>query len=100
MLRVGTHPGCFASPPQRGAPNSYYAVEPRNEYDRRKETPHELATARDFRVFFLSDGTANGGMGDLSPAEVQRASLATLGALFAHVLTIDELIEQIQRASR
>lgn len=56
------------------------------------------AAARDFRVFFLSDGTATGGIGNLSSAEVHRASLATLGALFAQVITMDEMIEQIQQA--
>ena len=63
------------------------------------ETTVREAVARDFRVFLLSDGTSAQALGSLSAEEAQRASLATLGALFAQVLTMDELIEKIQRAA-
>lgn len=63
------------------------------------ETTAREAVARDFRVFFLSDGTTATGLGGLTAEEAQRASLATLGALFAQVLTIDEMSEKIQRAA-
>jgi hypothetical protein len=49
---------------------------------------------RDFRVFFPSDGTTTFGMGGASAAELQKATLATLGFLFAQVLTIDEIIRR------
>lgn len=63
------------------------------------ETTAREAMVRNFRVFFLNDGTATHAIGDLSADEVQRASLATLGAGFAQVLTMDEMIEKIQKAS-
>ncbi len=62
------------------------------------ETTAREAMVRDFRVFFLSDGTLPATPGGLSVDEAQRASLATLGALFAQVLSMDEMIEKIQSA--
>ncbi len=50
---------------------------------------------RDFRVFFLSDGTATFAIGDVSAADLQKATCATLGAVFAQVLTVDEMIRKI-----
>ncbi len=64
------------------------------------ETTAREAMQREFRVFFLSDGTATADMGGLSAEELQRASLATLGFLFAQVLSVDEMIEKIERVSR
>lgn len=64
------------------------------------ETTAREAMVRNFRVFFLSDGTATGEIGGLSADEVQRASLATLGAAFAQVLSMDEMFEKIQRAAQ
>ena len=64
------------------------------------ETTAREAAVRDFRVFFLSDGTATFGIGELSPAELQRVTCATLGLLFAQVLTADEMLRKIERASR
>lgn len=63
------------------------------------ETTAREAMVRDFRVFFLSDGTTTFGMGDATGAELQKATLATLGFVFGDVLSIDEMIEKIQRAS-
>ncbi|MBN1319394.1 MAG: cysteine hydrolase [Thermoleophilia bacterium] len=62
------------------------------------DTTAREAMARDFHVFFLSDGTAAPPMGDLSPVEVQKATLATLGHLFAQVLTVEEMLERIRRS--
>lgn len=62
------------------------------------DTTAREAMARDLHVFFLSDGTAAPPMGDLSPVEVQKATLATLGHLFAQVLTVDEMLEKITRS--
>ena len=63
------------------------------------ETTAREGMVRDFRVFFLSDGTLPTTPGGLSADEVQRASLATLGALFAQVLPMDEMIEKIHSAA-
>ncbi len=64
------------------------------------ETTAREAAMRDFHVFFLSDGTATADMGPASAAELQRATCATLGFLFAQVLTVDEMIGMIQNAVR
>ena len=64
------------------------------------ETTAREAMVRDFRVFFLSDGTATAPMGEASAGELQKATLATLGFLFAQVLTIDEMTRKIERAAR
>lgn len=63
------------------------------------DTTVREAASRDFRVFLLSDGTLTAGTGGLTAEETHRASLATLGALFAQVLSVDEMIEKIQRAA-
>lgn len=55
---------------------------------------------RDFHVFFLDDGTATFGMGNASAAELQKATLATLGFLFAQVLTVDEMIKKINSVGK
>ena len=64
------------------------------------ETTAREAMVRDFHVFFLSDGTATFAMGNASAAELQKATLATLGFVFAQVLTIAELIQKINRSPR
>ena len=63
------------------------------------ETTAREAMVRDFHVFFLSDGTATAPMGKASAADLQNATLATMGFLFAQVLTVDEMIEKIHSAS-
>ena len=62
------------------------------------ETTAREANARDFKVLFLSDGTATSGAGDLSAEEVQRASCSTLARVFAQVLTINEVTAKISEA--
>jgi ureidoacrylate peracid hydrolase len=62
------------------------------------ETTAREANVRDFHVFFLSDGTATFGIGDLSADDIQAATCATLGFAFAQVLTIDEMIGKIEAA--
>jgi ureidoacrylate peracid hydrolase len=64
------------------------------------DTTAREAFARDFRVFFLSDGTANSGTDELTPEEVQHATCATLARRFAQVLTVDEMIARIESAAR
>ena len=41
------------------------------------------------------DGTTTFDMGGFSAAELQRATCATLGFLFAQVLTVDEMIRKL-----
>lgn len=62
------------------------------------ESTAREAAVRNFRVFFLSDGTATFGIGDLTAADLQKATCATMGLLFAQVLTVDEMIAKIERA--
>ena len=64
------------------------------------DTTVREATVRDFRVFFLSDGTATFDIGDVSAAEIQRVTCATLGLLFAQVLTVDEMLSKISGATQ
>jgi nicotinamidase-related amidase len=64
------------------------------------DTTAREAVARDFRVFFLSDGTATADMPAASAAELQKATLATLGFLFAQVLTVNEMIQKVEQAAR
>ena len=64
------------------------------------ETTAREAMVRDFRVFFLSDGTATMPIGNVSAAELQKATCATLGFVFGQVLTVDEMIEKINHSAR
>ena len=63
------------------------------------ETTAREAAVRDFRVFFLSDGTATAPMGNLSAEQLQNATCTTLGFLFAEVLTVDQMIAKVQASS-
>jgi nicotinamidase-related amidase len=58
------------------------------------ETTTREAMVRDFRVFFLSDGTA------ARTVEHHQAALVTVGRVFAQVLTVDEIIQKITGATR
>jgi nicotinamidase-related amidase len=60
------------------------------------ETTAREACVRDFRVFFLSDGTATHDIGEVSASELQRATCTTLGYLFAQVVTVDDIIKRIE----
>ncbi len=57
------------------------------------------AMQRDFRMFFLSDGTAAAYVPGASATELQRTSLVTPGFLFAPVLTVDEVTAKIGAAA-
>jgi nicotinamidase-related amidase len=63
------------------------------------ETTAREANVRDFKVFFLSDGTETFPIGEISAEEIQRVTCATLGMAFAQVLTVDEMIEKIRRVA-
>ena len=62
-------------------------------------TAHE-AVVRDFQVFFVSDGTATSEIADVPVTELQKATCATLGLLFAQVLTVDDMIKKIFAATQ
>jgi nicotinamidase-related amidase len=57
------------------------------------DTTAREANARDFRVLFLSDGTATN---DPDPARWQSTTLEMMEAMFAQVLTIDEVVAKIE----
>ncbi len=63
------------------------------------ETTAREANVRDFRVIFLRDGTACHSIGDLTASDIQAATCATLGAVFAEVTTVDDVIARIEHAS-
>lgn len=56
------------------------------------ETTAREAAQRDFRVIFLSDGTATKEMGGVSAAQLQSATCASLGMVFAKIATIEQVI--------
>lgn len=63
------------------------------------ETTAREACVRDFKVFFMSDGTATSDMGGVPHAELQRATCAVLAFGFAQVLTVDEMIQKLAAAA-
>lgn len=62
------------------------------------ETTAREAAQRDYRVLFLSDGTATKDMNGVPAAELQRATCASLAMVFAQVLTIDEVVAKLNAA--
>jgi ureidoacrylate peracid hydrolase len=54
------------------------------------DTTAREANARDFRVLFLSDGTAT------ASDEAQEATLKTIGAVFGQVLTVEDVLQKIR----
>lgn len=54
------------------------------------------AAQRDFRVLFLSDGTATREMNGVPADELQRATCASLGMVFAQIVTIDGVIDRMR----
>ncbi len=59
------------------------------------------ATVRDYKVLFLSDGTAtfslpDVGFGAITAQDLQRVTCSVMGFFFAQVLTVHQAIEQIQ----
>ena len=63
------------------------------------ETTAREAAQLDFRVFFLSDGTATKEMNGVPADVLQRATCASLGMVFAQIATVDEMIGKIRTAS-
>lgn len=64
------------------------------------DTTAREANQRDYKVFFLSDGTGNHGMQGLSAEEIKAATLAAIRLAFGQVLTVDEAIAKIEEGSR
>ena len=60
------------------------------------DTTAREANQRDYKVFFLSDGTGNHGMQGLSAEEIKVATLAAVRLAFGQVLTVDEAITKIR----
>ena len=65
------------------------------------ETTAREATERDFKVLFLSDGTATFGLPDLgfgalTAQEVQRVTCSVMSFFFGQVLTVNQAIEKIR----
>ena len=64
------------------------------------DTTAREAAVREFRVLFLSDGTANfdlpdGGLGPAGAAELQRTACAVMAFGFAEVVTVDQVLSRI-----
>jgi nicotinamidase-related amidase len=62
------------------------------------ETTAREAAVRDFRVFFLSDGTSTADIDGVPREVLIRTTCAVLGLAFAQVLTVDEMIDKIKQA--
>jgi nicotinamidase-related amidase len=56
------------------------------------ETTAREAGQRDFRVLFLSDGTATSPMNGVTAADLQRATCASLGMVFAQIATVEDVV--------
>jgi ureidoacrylate peracid hydrolase len=64
------------------------------------DTTAREANMRDYKVFFLGDGTGNRGLDNLTADQVKAAVLATLEFAFAQVVTVDRMIEKIAAGAR
>jgi nicotinamidase-related amidase len=63
------------------------------------ETTAREAAQHDFRVVFLSDGTATKEMNGVSADDLQQATLASLGMVFAQIATIDEAESKLRASA-
>jgi len=63
------------------------------------ETTAREAAQHDFRVVFLSDGTATKDMNGVAATDLQRATLASVGMVFAQIATIDEVEGNLRASS-
>lgn len=63
------------------------------------ETTAREAAQHDFRVFFLSDGTVTKEMNGVSAEDLQRATCASLGMVFAQITTIDDVLEKLEKSA-
>lgn len=63
------------------------------------ETTAREAAVRDFRVIFLSDGTATFGIGDLTAEQVQEAACTTVGFVFGRIALINDVLAALAHAA-
>jgi nicotinamidase-related amidase len=63
------------------------------------ETTAREAAQHDFRVVFLSDGTATKEMNGVPAAELQRATLAGLGMVFAQIACLADVTDQLRASA-
>lgn len=63
------------------------------------DTTAREANMRDYKVFFLSDGTGNNAMQGLSAEQIKDATLASVRLAFGQVLTVEECIEKMTEGS-
>ncbi len=63
------------------------------------ETTAREAAQHDFRVVFLSDGTATKEMNGVAADDLQQATLASLGMVFAQIATIDEVDRKLRASA-
>lgn len=64
------------------------------------DTTAREANMRDYKVFFLSDGTGNRGLANLTADQIKAAVLATLEFAFAQVITVDGMIAKIEAGAK
>jgi nicotinamidase-related amidase len=62
------------------------------------DTTAREAAVRDFRVFFLSDGTSTVDINGVPRDVLQKVTCAVLGTAFAQVLTVDQMIDKLSPA--
>jgi nicotinamidase-related amidase len=62
------------------------------------DTTAREAAVRDFRVFFLSDGTSTVDIDGVARDVLKKATCAVLGTAFAQVLTVDQMIDKLSPA--
>lgn len=65
------------------------------------ETTAREAMVRDFKVLFLSDGTATFGLPDIgfgpvTAQEMQRVTCSALGFFFGQVLSVDQILQKLR----
>jgi nicotinamidase-related amidase len=59
------------------------------------DTTAREAAVRDFRVFFVSDGTSTVDIDGVPRDVLQKVTCAMLGTAFAQVLTVDQMIDRL-----
>lgn len=64
------------------------------------DTTAREACMRDYKVFFLEDGTGNRGLGDLTADQVKKAVLTTIEFAFGQVLSVDRMLAKIAAGAK
>jgi ureidoacrylate peracid hydrolase len=63
------------------------------------DTTAREAAQHDFRVVFLSDGTATKEMNGVAADDLQQATLASLGMVFAQIATTEEVDRKLRASA-